>query len=213
MTRLTPTPRTTLRRRPERGSFDRAVVEAILDEALVCHVGFVHDGRPFVLPTAHVRVGSTLYLHGAHKSRMLESLIRGGPACITVTLLDGLVLGRSAMHHSMNYRSVLILGAGREVVEREEKLRALEALVEHVAPGRSRQVRAPSEGELLATRVVAFAIEEASAKIRRGPPVDLPEDHALSCWAGVIPLRLEPGTPEPDPALAPGAAGPPDHAR
>jgi hypothetical protein len=208
MSSLSPTPRTRLRRRPERAHFDRAVIDAILDEALVCHVGFVHDGQPFVLPTAHVRVDGTLYLHGARRGRMLEALGQGVPACISVTLLDGLVLARSAMHHSMNYRSVMILAQGREVTDREEKLRALNALVEHVAPGRSRQVRTPDEAELSATQVVAFAIEEASAKVRQGPPVDLESDYASTSWAGVVPIRLVAAAPEPDPRLC-VAAGPP----
>lgn len=209
MSSVLPTPRTTLRRRRERGSFDRTVIHAILDEGLVCHVAFVHDGQPFVLPTAHVRVGDVVYVHGARQSRMLEALASGAPACLTVTLLDGLVLGRSAMHHSMNYRSVVLLAQGREVSERTEKLRALGALVDHVVPGRSAEVRSPSEAELSATRVVAFAIDEASAKTRVGPPVDLESDYDLPCWAGVLPLRLVAGTPEPDPRLRRGAAPPP----
>lgn len=208
MSAVLPTPRTTLRRRRERGSFERAAIDAILDETLVCHVAFVHEGQPFVLPTAHVRVGDTLYVHGARHGRMLEALARGAPACLTVTLLDGLVLGRSAMHHSMNYRSVVILAEGREVGERAEKVRALAALVEHVVPGRSAEVRPPSEAELSATLVVAFAIDEASAKTRSGPPVDLEPDYLLPCWAGVVPLRLVAGAPEPDPRLSSGAPPP-----
>lgn len=209
MSSVLPTPRTSLRRRRERGSFERAAIHAILDEGLVCHVAFVHDGQPFVLPTTHVRVEDTLYVHGARQSRMLETLASGAPACLTVTLLDGLVLGRSAMHHSMNYRSVVLLAQGREVSERTEKLRALAALVDHVVPGRAAAVRPPSEAELSATRVVAFAIDEASAKTRVGPPVDLEADYDLPCWAGVVPLRLVAGTPEPDPRLRSGAAPPP----
>jgi len=208
MSTLSPTPRTTLRRRAERGSFERSVIDAILDEALVCHVAFVHDGQPFALPTTHVRVGETLYVHGAAKGRLLGS-VAGSPACVTITLLDGLVLGRSAMHHSMNYRSVVILATGREVTDRDEKLAALTALVEHVVPGRSREVRAPSEAELAATRVVAFPIDEASAKVRTGPPVDAEGDYALECWAGVVPMRLTRGEPVPDPRLHPDAAPPP----
>jgi len=197
------TPRTTLGRRPARGSHDEARIHAILDEALVCHVGFVDGGQPYVIPTLHVRVGSGLYLHGSQQSRMLGALRAGAPACVTVTLVDGLVLARSAMHHSMNYRSVVVLGTGEEVRDREEKLRVLDALVEHVARGRSRETRAPSEAELQATAVVRLPIDEASAKVREGPPVDLEEDHALPYWAGVVPLRMQVLPPLPDPRLRP----------
>lgn len=202
MDAIRPTPHTTLERHPERGSFDSELIFAILDEALVCHVAFVFGGRPFVLPTAHVRVGGTLYLHGSKKSRMLEALSSGARACLCVTLLDGLVLGRSAMHHSMNYRSVMILAQGRDVTGREEKLEALRALVEHVRPGRFAVVRGPSDAELSATRVVAFPISEASAKVRTGPPLDAAHDLGWPCWAGVVPLTLSEGVPEPDRAGA-----------
>src|SRR5207249_9743239 len=166
MAELSPTPRTRVRRLPSRASYDRTTIHAILDEALVCHLGFVHDRQPFVLPTTYARVGDALYLHGSAASRMLRGLREGLPVCVTVTLLDGLVLARSAFHHSMNYRSVVILGVAVEVSEPGERLRALEAIVEHAVPGRWPQVRPPSAGELRATMVLRLPIEEASAKVR-----------------------------------------------
>jgi nitroimidazol reductase NimA-like FMN-containing flavoprotein (pyridoxamine 5'-phosphate oxidase superfamily) len=205
---LSPTPRTTLRRLPERGGYDRAQVEAILDEALICHVGFVVDGQPYVIPTIHARRGDQLYVHGSAASRMLRTLREAVPLCVTVTLLDGLVLARSAFHHSMNYRSVVLLGAAREVAEPGERLQALEAIVEHVVPGRWPEVRPPSEQELKATLVLALPISEASAKVRSGPPKDDAEDLQFPCWAGVLPLRLEPQPPVADPALASSVAVP-----
>jgi nitroimidazol reductase NimA-like FMN-containing flavoprotein (pyridoxamine 5'-phosphate oxidase superfamily) len=193
------TPRTTLRRLPKRGTHDRDTIYAILDEAYICHLGFVVPGengvQPFVIPTIHARVGDTLYFHGSAASRMLRSLRDGVDACVTVTLLDGLVLARSAFHHSMNYRSVVVLGKGREVIEREEKLRALEAIVEHVVLGRSAIVRPPNESEIRQTMVIALPLTEASAKIRTGPPIDDEPDYALDVWAGVIPISLEKGEP------------------
>lgn len=199
-------PRTTVRRVPKRGRYDRETIDAILDEALFCHVGFVVDDRPYVIPTIHARVGDVLYVHGAVASRMLKTLAEGVPVCVTVTLLDGLVLARSAFHHSMNYRSAVVLGTARRVTDRDEALRALRALVEHVVPGRSDEVRGPDQKELDATAVLAIAIDEASAKVRAGGPVDDPEDMALGCWAGVLPLALHVGAPVPDVALAPGIA-------
>lgn len=187
--------RTTVRRLPKRGDYDRATINAILDEALICHIGFIAEGSPVVIPTIHARAGETLYVHGSAASRMLRTLREGVPACVTVTLLDGLVLARSTFHHSMNYRSVVIFGTAREVVDREEKLRALEAIVEHVAPGRSAVARPPNEEELRATMVLALPIEEASAKIRTGPPLDDADDYKLDVWAGVIPMRLVAGEP------------------
>ncbi len=197
------TPRTTLRRRPGRGSYDRDLVHAILDEGLVCHVGFVDGGQPFVLPTTYARIGDRIVLHGSTGNRMLRALAAGAPACITVTLLDGLVLARSAFHHSMNYRSVVLLGSATVVGEREAKREALAAIVEHVAPGRSRASRPPTDAEVDGTLVVSLPVHEASAKVRSGPPVDDTGDLALPHWAGVLPLRLAPGEPVPDPALAP----------
>jgi nitroimidazol reductase NimA-like FMN-containing flavoprotein (pyridoxamine 5'-phosphate oxidase superfamily) len=205
---VTRTPRTTVRRRPARASYSRALVHAVLDEGLVCHVGFAVDGQPFVLPTAYARIGDRLYLHGSSASRMLNALAGGVPACVTVTLLDGLVLARSAFHHSMNYRSVVLLGVARPVGDAAEKRRALAAIVEHVVPGRSADVRPPSDAELRATLVLALAIDEASAKVRQGPPVDDEADRALPCWAGEIPLRLAARAPVADPGLAPGIAVP-----
>lgn len=192
------TERTTLKRLPKRGSHDRETMYAILDEALLCHVGFVVNGAPAVIPTIHWRDGDTLYFHGSAASRMLRSLREGVEACVTVTLLDGLVLARSAFHHSMNYRSVVVFGTAREVIDREEKLRALEALVEHVVRGRSAEVRGPNEVELRQTMLLALPIEEASAKVRTGPPIDDEEDYGLPVWAGVLPTALTFGTPIPD---------------
>jgi len=194
-------PRTTVRRLPKRGAYDRETIEAILDEALICHVGFVVDGQPMVIPTIHARIDDSLYFHGSVASRMLRSLEQGVPACVTVTLLDGLVLARSAFHHSMNYRSVVVLGTATLVVDREEKLRVLEALVEHVMKGRSADARPPSDAELNATMVLRLPISEASAKIRTGPPIDDEEDYALPVWAGVLPLQLTPLEPVADPRL------------
>jgi len=204
MSDLEPTPRTTLRRLPARGHFDRATVNAILDEALVCHVGFVSDGQPFVIPTIHARVGDHVFVHGSAASRMLKTLQGGLPVCLTVTLVDGLVLARSAFHHSMNYRSVVVLGDAEAVTDNGEKWDALHAIVEHVAPGRWSEVREPSAKELAGTLVLRLPIEEAAAKVRTGPPLDDEEDYALECWAGVLPLRLTPGTPVPDPRMPEG---------
>jgi nitroimidazol reductase NimA-like FMN-containing flavoprotein (pyridoxamine 5'-phosphate oxidase superfamily) len=187
--------RTTVRRLAGRAAYDRDTICAIIDEALICHVGFVVDGQPVVIPTIHARLGDTLYVHGSAASRMLRSLRHGVDACVTITILDGLVLARSAFHHSMNYRSVVVLGKGREVVDGAEKLRALEAIVEHVVPGRASVARAPSESELKQTLVIALPLEEASAKIRTGPPVDDAEDYALDVWAGVVPIALTKGEP------------------
>jgi hypothetical protein len=207
---FSPTARTTLRRLPRRGSFERATVNEILDEGFVCHVGFVAGGQPFVIPTGYGRVGRTLYLHGAKASRMLKALSAGGEVCVTVTLVDGLVLARSAFHHSVNYRSVVVFGRARLVEDEGEKNAALEAFTEHVCRGRWADVRWPTPEELAATTVVALPLDEASAKVRSGPPVDDEEDYALPVWAGVLPLSIEPGEPEPDPRL-PEATPLPDY--
>jgi len=204
MSNLLQTERTTVRRLPKRGLYDRETIHAIIDEALICHVGFVVEGAPVVIPTIHTRVGDTLYFHGSAASRMLRSLRGGVEACVTVTLLDGLVLARSAFHHSMNYRSAVVFGTAREVTDPEEKLQALDALVEHVAAGRSAHARPPNEKELRQTLVLALPIEEASAKVRTGGPVDDEEDYELPIWAGVLPLRLVPQSPLPDERLRPG---------
>ena len=198
---FSPTARTTLRRLPKRGSFERQTVYEILDEGFVCHVGFVSDGQPFVIPTAYGRVGDTLYLHGAKASRMLKALSAGSEVCVTVTLVDGLVLARSAFHHSINYRSVVVFGRARLVESEEEKGSALEAFTEHIMRGRWAEVRWPTPEETAATTVVALPLGEASAKVRTGPPIDDEEDYELPVWAGVLPLRVEPGAPVPDPRL------------
>jgi len=201
-------PRTTVKRLARRGEYSRETINAIIDEALICHVGFVVDGSPVVIPTIHTRVGETLYFHGSAASRMLRSLRDGIDACVTVTILDGLVMARSAFHHSMNYRSVVVLGKGREVVDREEKLQVLDALVEHVCTGRARDARAPNEAELRQTLVIAMPLAEASAKIRTGPAADDEEDYALPIWAGVIPLALTPSWPVDDDRLVAGVVAP-----
>jgi uncharacterized protein len=201
MPHFTPTERTTVRRRPQRASYEQSTVEEILDEALFCHVGFVVDDQPYVIPTIHARVGTRLYIHGSAASRMLRSVGAGIPVCVTVTLLDGLVLARSAFHHSMNYRSAVILGTAVEVTDEVEKLEALQAVVEHVVPRRWEDVRWPTEQELKATRVLSVPLTEVSAKIRTGPPLDDEEDYQLGCWAGEIPLRLEPQALIADPRL------------
>ena len=203
------TPRTTVKRLPKRGAYDRATIDAILDEAKVCHVGFAVGGQPFVIPTVYARVDKTLFLHGSAASRMLESVGTGIPACVTVTLLDGLVLARSAFHHSMNYRSVVVLGVARMVTDRDEKIAALHAIVDHVVPERWAEVRGPNEQELKATTVLSLPIDEASAKLRSGGPLDDEEDYALPIWAGHLPLALTPGEPVPDARLMPGTAIPP----
>jgi hypothetical protein len=200
-----PSDRVRLRRKRERGSHERAVIEQILDEALIAHLGFTEpDGQPIVTPTLHARAGDVVYLHGSNASRTLRALAGGAPVCLTVSLIDGLVLARAAMHHSVNYRSVMLLGVARTVSEPERKLAALEAVVEHIVPGRWPQVRAPNENELRATAVLELAIGECSAKVRSGPPSDDPEDLELSVWAGVLPLQTRALAAQPDPLLAAG---------
>lgn len=200
---FTPTDRSRLRRIPARGSYDRAVVHRILDEALVASVGFVVDGAPFVVPMAHARHDDELYLHGAAASRALGQGAAGAPLCVTVTLLDGLVLARSAFHHSFNYRSVMLFGQARELTAPDEKRRALACLVDHVLAGRAADARPPSDKELRATRVLALPIAEASAKLRTGGPLDDDEDLGLPHWAGHLPLRLVASPPVPDARAAP----------
>ncbi len=196
------TARTKLRRLPARGSHDRDAIDAILDEALVCHLGFVHDGRPAVIPTLHARVGDEVFIHGSAASRMLRALAGGIEACLTVTLVDGLVLARSAFHHSINYRSVVLYGTATPVTEPAEKERALEAFTEKLVPGRWADVRWPNRKELKATAALALPIREGSAKVRTGQPVDDEEDYALEAWAGVVPIRTEMLDPIPDPRAA-----------
>ncbi len=203
-----PTPKTTLQRHPERGSHERAVIDAILDEGLVAHVGFAQDGQTFVLPMSYARAGDRLYLHGAAASRALAALRGGAHACVTVTLLDGLVLARSAFRHSVNFRSVMVFGVAREVEGRDAKREALAAIVDHMVPGRTADVRAPTDAELDLTAVVWLPLDEASAKVRSGPPVDLEGDLSLGNWAGVVPLSLTPGAPIPERRVAPGTPVP-----
>lgn len=195
------TEKTRVRRLPKRGTYDRETINAILDEAFICHVGFVVDGQPYVIPTGYARIGDDLYIHGSSASRMLHSLADGVDICVTVTLIDGLVLARSAFHHSMNYRSVVILGKAIAVEDPDEKNRAMEAFTEQVIPGRWADVRWPTELELKATAVLKLPIEEASAKIRTGSPVDDEEDYAMGVWAGVLPIGLTPGQPIDDERL------------
>ena len=189
------TTRTEVHRLPLRGAYDRETVHAILDEGLICHVGFVFEGSPFVIPTGYGRDGDRLLIHGSAASRMLRALSTGAEACITVTLLDGLVLARSAFHHSMNYRSVVVLANGTLIDEPETKMAALRVITESLVPGRWDGVRQPTPQEMKGTTVLSFPINEASAKVRVGPPKDDAEDYALPIWAGVLPLSLVPGAP------------------
>ena len=209
MTELPPTSRTVVKRLPERATYQRSMIDAILDEALYCHVGFVHEGSPVIIPTIHARVGDVVYLHGSPAGRMLRTITAGGPISVAVTILDGLVLARSVFHSSMHYRSVILFGNARRVDDAGEKTIAFRAITEHVARGRWADARPPNERELRATMVAAVPIEEASAKVNTGPPKDEPEDYELPIWAGVIPLRLVADPPIADPALRPGPALPP----
>jgi len=205
-----PSERVRVRRKRERGSYDRAAIDAILDEGLIAHLGIVDEaGQPFVIPTLHARKGDVVYCHGSSASRTLRALVSGAPTCLTVSLIDGLVLARAAMHHSANYRSAMVIGQATLVDDPQEKLAALEAVVEHIVPGRWADVRAPTENELKATSVLALAIDEASAKTRSGGPMDDEEDYALPAWAGVIPLLTGAGKPEPDARLKAGITPPP----
>ncbi|YAF94360.1 MAG: pyridoxamine 5'-phosphate oxidase family protein [Nodularia sp. CChRGM 3473] len=190
---LTPTQRSHIKRVPQRGNYEREVIYQILDEGLICHVGFAVDSQPYVIPTAYGRVKDSLYIHGSPASRMLRSLQTGIEVCLTVTLLDGLVLARSAYHHSMNYRSVVIFGTAAIVKDAEEKLAALQAFTDHVVPKRWEEVRPPNRQELQGTLVLSLPLTEASAKVRTGPPLDDEADYALPVWAGVVPLKLVAG--------------------
>jgi uncharacterized protein len=203
-----PTDRTRVRRVPQRGRYERETIEAILDETLISHVGFVYEGRPVVIPTLHARVGDRLYLHGSAASRMLRTLENGVPVCATATLVDGLVLARSAFHHSVNYRSVVVFGRAEAVEPAEERLKALELFAEKLVPGRWPEVRPPTRQELKGTKVLRLSLDEASAKVRTGPPMDDDEDYDLTVWAGVLPLKTVVGAPEPDPRLDPGIETP-----
>jgi nitroimidazol reductase NimA-like FMN-containing flavoprotein (pyridoxamine 5'-phosphate oxidase superfamily) len=203
MDSFTPTGRTQVRRLSQRAVYDKARIYSILDEGYICHVGFVIGGQPYVIPTCYARVGDWLYIHGSAVSRMLGALERNAEVCITVTLVDGLVLARSAFHHSINYRSVVVLGEARCVTDPAEKLEALRRLTNQVAPGRWEETRTPDESELNATSVVAVPLREVSAKMRSGPPVDDDRDHSLPVWAGVVPIRTLPGEPVPDSRVLP----------
>ena len=204
-----PTARTRVVREAHRGVYDRETVYRILDEGFLCHVGFVADGQPFVIPTSYGRKGASLYIHGSAASRMLRHMKDGVPVCVTVTLLDGLVLARSVFNHSMNYRSVVILGKATLVEDQQEKLAALRALSEHILPGRWDDARQPNDRELKVTSVLRLPIEEFSAKVRTGPPIDDAEDYSFPTWAGVIPLELRAGVPIDDPKLDPAREVPP----
>ncbi|MEV7964549.1 pyridoxamine 5'-phosphate oxidase family protein [Sphaerisporangium sp. NPDC088356] len=198
---LSTTPRTALNRSKERGRTDRSELHAILDAGLICHLGVVVDGSPRVVPTGYGRIGDTLYLHG---STGATSLRAAGEVCVTVTHLDGIVLARSAFHHSVNYRSAMIYGTARAVRDADERLAGLRAITEQLAPGQWDTVRRPDPKEMAATAVLALSLTEASVKVRQGPPVDEDEDYALPVWAGVLPLQVSWGAPEPDPVLPPG---------
>jgi uncharacterized protein len=203
-----PTPRTRVVREPQRAVYDRNLVNRILDEGFICHVGFAVDGQPFVIPTSYGRHEDVLYIHGSAASRMLRNVSGGIPMCVTVTLIDGLVLARSIFNHSMNYRSVVVLGRGTAIDDREEKVTALRLLSEHIVPGRWSEVRQPNEKELKATTILRVPIQEFSAKVREGPVIDDEEDYAFPVWAGVLPLNLVTGDPINDSRLAEKVAVP-----
>jgi uncharacterized protein len=196
------TKRSKVVRAPKRGHYDRETINAIIDDAIFCHVGFVSDGKPAVIPINHWRIGDQVFFHGSSASRLIGVLCNGEDVCVTVTHLDGLVLARSAFHYSVNYRSAVIFGRAHEVVDEKEKMSALEALIERVSPGRWAEIRIPNAIEMKATRVAALPLTEASAKVRSGPPIDDEDDYALPVWAGIVPLETRAGTPLPDDRLA-----------
>ena len=204
MNTYTPTQRTKVRRLSKRAVYDKAQVHAILDEGFLCHVGFTQDSQPFVIPTLYARSGETLYMHGSGASRMLKTLAQGVDVCLTVTLVYGYVLARSAFHHSMNYRSVTVLGRARLVAEQAEKMEALRVITDHVVPGRWDEVRGPNELEMKQTVVLALSLEEVAAKVRMGPPADDDEDYSLPIWAGVVPIHTQLGDPVGDGRVLPG---------
>ncbi|MBZ5592161.1 MAG: pyridoxamine 5'-phosphate oxidase family protein [Acidobacteriia bacterium] len=203
MENYNPTDRTRVRRLPKRAAYDKQKVHSILDEGFLCHVGFVADGQPYVIPTLYARGGDRIYIHGSAASRMLRTLDEGVDVCLTVTLVDGFVLARSAFHHSMNYRSVVVLGKARLVTDSAEKMEAMHRFTNHMVPGRWEEVRQPTEQELKATSVLALELHEVSAKIRTGSPLDDEEDYSLPVWAGVVPVRTTLGEPLPDERVLP----------
>jgi nitroimidazol reductase NimA-like FMN-containing flavoprotein (pyridoxamine 5'-phosphate oxidase superfamily) len=192
---IAPTERTTLRRLPDRGRYEREVIDAILDEAFICHVGIATDRGPVVIPTTYARQGDRLYVHGSPASHLLRTMKGGAPVCLTVTLVDGLVLAKSTLHHSINYRSVVVFGTATEVADLDERAAALAAIVEHIVPGRTHEVRAATEKEVRGTSVLCLALDEVSAKVRTGPPVDDEADLDLPVWSGVLPLSMVAGAP------------------
>ena len=203
-----PTARTTFKRLAYRGTYERDVVHAILDEGFICHVAFAVNGKPFLIPTAYARQDDRLVLHGSPGNHMLRALIAGAEACVTVTLVDGLVIARSAFHHSINYRSVVLFAKAVEITDPDEKMQALHDIVEHIAPGRWTQSRVPTREEATMTKIVALPIDEVSAKVRTGPPIDDEPDYATASWAGVLPLSTTIGAPQPCPRLNEGIAVP-----
>ncbi len=204
MATFSKTDRTKVKRLPARGAYDRETIYSILDAGFICHVGFVVEGQPYVIPTGYARIGDHLYIHGSAASRMLRNLAAGADVCVTITHVDGLVLARSAFHHSINYRSVVVLGRAELVTDADEKYAALEAFTDHVIPGRWPEIRWPNELEMKATSVLRLPIEEASAKMRTGDPKDDEEDYEMNVWAGVVPLETYAGEPLPDAKLTEG---------
>ena len=200
-----PNARTRVTRLPKRAVYDQAQVHTILDEGFLCHVGFTVDGQPYVIPTGYVRAGEKLYIHGSAASRMLRTLDQGIQVCVTVTLVDGLVLARSSFHHSINYRSVVVLGTAQLVLDRDEKIDALRRFTNHIVPGRWDEARQPTDQELKATSVLVLPMQEVSAKVRTGPPIDDEEDYAIPIWAGVVPVHMRAGDPIPDDRISPAA--------
>lgn len=201
-----PSARTRVTRLPKRAVYDKEQVHAILDEGFLCHVGFAVEQQPYVIPTGYVRAGETLYIHGSAASRMLRTLDQGIQVCVTVTLVDGLVLARSSFHHSINYRSVVVFGTAQLVLDRDEKMDALRRFTNHIVPGRWEEARIPSDQELKATSVLRLPMEEVSAKVRTGPPIDDEEDYAIPIWAGVVPIRMRAGDPIPDDRISSDAS-------
>ena len=204
MQALTPTERTQLRRHPERGVYDIEQIYSILDEGYICHLGFAVDAHPYVIPTAYGRAGNQIYIHGSAASRTVCSLAEGIDVCATVTLVDGFVLARSAFRHSINYRSVVIMGKAKLVTDTAEMIEALRCFTNHLVPGRWEEVRPPNQTEMMRTSVLSLPLDEVSAKVRSGPPIDLVDDYSVAVWAGVVPIRTQVGQPVPDGHVLPG---------